>query len=179
MAIDWLSQLASKSKKFPQKKGSKENNFRQQKSNRNKEGGERGTAAQVCTTEGKGNGAVTLTQEQIEQLLRLLPQSSRSDNSGEEDFDNFAGKVSHSHSNVVCCSCSIGKTNEWILETGATDHMSPRHKHLVAPQLAQHKSHINLPDGRTNAITHTGDFETACGLKLKDVLCVPSFQFNL
>lgn len=38
---------------------------------------------------------------------------------------------------------------------------------------------INLPNGDTTCITHVGNIQLSCGLKLLNVLYVPNFHHNL
>ena len=67
---------------------------------------------------------VLLTPQQVDQLLKLLPQSSISSSSGtklnsetnEELNMNFAGNVT-----VLSSAYSY---HTWILDTGATDHIA-------------------------------------------------------
>ncbi|KAJ8425185.1 hypothetical protein Cgig2_004689 [Carnegiea gigantea] len=65
-----------RSKKFPQKKVNKEGS-KNQKFNKFKVGNEKRIAAQVESADSRSGGSVTLTQQQIEQLLKLLPQQSK------------------------------------------------------------------------------------------------------
>jgi len=126
-----------KGKKFPQKKLPKNNS-------RNVQGK---TAANVETTSYKSSeGGLSFTAQQIEQLLRLLPNSSKASTESEEDDleQSFAGNV--------YCSCASTKTTEWIIDTG--DHVN-----------------INLPDGSVARITHKGQVRLDNKLVLKNPLC--------
>ena len=109
----------------------------------------------------------------MEQLLKLLPQPSRTSTEPEdEEMDqSFAGNV--------YCSCASTKTPEWILNTGATDHMTPVCKNLVEVEECKDSMHINLPDGSLAQITHKGQVHLANNLVLRNTLCVSSFRFNL
>ncbi|KAL2933741.1 Retrovirus-related Pol polyprotein from transposon TNT 1-94, partial [Bienertia sinuspersici] len=118
---------------------------------------------------------VSLTTQQIEKLLKLLPPESKTSKSGydtEEEMDtNFAGMIScYNVSSVV---------NKWILDSGASDHMVSScdlfEHYIITPNNAK----INLPNGKTAAITHVGTVLLNCGLTLKNVLCVPEFKHNL
>ncbi|KAJ8433332.1 hypothetical protein Cgig2_023796 [Carnegiea gigantea] len=128
-----------RSKKFPQKKVNKEGS-KNQKFNKFKVGNEKRTAAQVESADSRSGGSVTLTQQQIEQLLKLLPQQSKQGEDSEEDYEDFAGNA--------FCSCISSRTDAWILDTGATDHMSPVYKMFTNPKISKQKPHINMPDGK-------------------------------
>ena len=70
------------------------------------------------------------------------------------------------------------KANEWIIDTGASDHMV----HSVSC-LSSITSTINtfvyLPNGEKALVTHIGTVHISDQLTLYGVLCVPSFTFNL
>lgn len=104
--------------------------------------------------------------------MKLIPQSSRaSTEPSEEGIDeNFAGDV--------FCSCASTKIGEWILDTGATNHMTPVCKNLVQPQSCI-DIYINLPDGSLAPITHRELVLLANDLELKNILCAPTFKFNI
>ena len=153
-----------KSKKFPQTMMFKENT----KVLKGR------TAAHVDSAKPKlTEGGLSLTSQQVEQLLKLLPLPSKASTEYEEDElePSFAGNV--------YCSCASTKTTEWILDTGASDHMTPRYQNLHKVESCTEVMHINLPDGSMAQITHKGHVGLANKLLLKNGLCVPSFKFNL
>ena len=92
--------------------------------NRSKGGPEKRTAAHVERVDYKNiGGAITLPKQQIEQLLKLLPQLSEQREESEDEYEDFAG-------NAFCPYVSI-RTNAWIRDTGAIDHMSPIYKNFI------------------------------------------------
>ena len=66
----------------------------------------------------------------------------------------------------------------WILDTGATDHMvhSLRKFTSITSSI---NTYIHLPNGEKVLATHIGTVQVTTSLLLTDVLCVPSFSFNL
>ena len=76
----------------------------------------------IIAGSGSGGGT-TLTQQQIDPLQKLLPSASSTSNKSSsydtnEEIDyNFAG--------ITYCSCAESTSAAWILDTGATDHMTP------------------------------------------------------
>ena len=68
---------------------------------------------------------------------------------------------------------TVFKSNSWIIDTGATDHMV----HSVS-QLTTITSIVNtyvyLPNGNQALVIHVGTVHISSTLVLKDVLCVPS-----
>ena len=69
-------------------------------------------------------------------------------------------------------------TNTWILDTGATDHMVHSLSKFTTITSAIH-TYIHLPNGEKALATHVGSVQVTATLLLTDVLCVPSFSFNL
>lgn len=116
-----------------------------------------------------------ITQNQIEQLLRLLPQSikqARFQSNIEDEIDvNFAGNLS--------ISCVVAMTQEWIIESRATYHMSSILENVQHTISLTVKSLINLPNGTTSEISHVGHTTLADGIRLQYVYHVPCFKFNL
>jgi predicted aspartyl protease len=70
------------------------------------------------------------------------------------------------------------QNTSWIIDTGATDYMvsSPS---LFTSITAIVSTHVNLPNGSIAAVTHIGTIKLSEILTLTEVLCVPSFTFNL
>lgn len=67
----------------------------------------------------------------------------------------------------------------WIVDSGASDHMTADVNLLVNVKHASKNLTINLPTGDVSHITHVGDVRLKCGLILHNVLVVPQFQHNL
>jgi hypothetical protein len=68
--------------------------------------------------------------------------------------------------------------HSWIIDTGATDHMMGS-IHFLTTITAIVSSHVNLPNGQKALVTHIGTVRLSSTLVLTNVLCVPSFSFNL
>jgi hypothetical protein len=73
---------------------------------------------------------------------------------------------------------STSKSTPWIIDTGATDHM------INCPSLfttitAVVSTYVKLPNGSVVSVTHIGTVVILANLTLTEVLCVPSFTFNL
>nr|GEX59723.1 integrase, catalytic core [Tanacetum cinerariifolium] len=82
-----------------------------------------------------------------------------------------------------CMLCLSAATNStlyyWILDTGATDHMTPHSKSILRAKILKNMPEITLPNGQSSVITKTRQVKLNNGIVLKDVLCVPSFKFSL
>ena len=67
----------------------------------------------------------------------------------------------------------------WILDSGASEHMSSECSLLHDLSLLDYPMMISLPDGTQVKVTHKGKLRVADGLSLDNVLLVPQFKFNL
>jgi hypothetical protein len=67
---------------------------------------------------------------------------------------------------------------EWVIDTGATDHMVTSTTFFTIKTIV-HDISVNLPNGQSVVVTHIGTIHLTSSLILHDVLCVPSFDFNL
>ena len=66
----------------------------------------------------------------------------------------------------------------WVLDTGATDHFVCS-VDLLTSITATMQSLVQLPNGESAQVTHIGTVTLSSSLTLTNVLCVPSFSFNL
>ncbi|XP_030941568.1 uncharacterized protein LOC115966477 [Quercus lobata] len=66
----------------------------------------------------------------------------------------------------------------WVLDTGATDHFVCS-VDLLTSITATIQSLVHLPNGESAQVTHIGTVVLSPSLTLTNVLCVPSFSFNL
>lgn len=114
----------------------------------------------------------TITSQQLEQLLKLLPTTSRGGDTDEEIDGLYAGMVS-------CHFVDSIKNKEWIIDSGASDHMTGMYEILRDVGESQNTPKINLPTGETSLITHSGNVKLNNNMELKKVLCVPTFKHNL
>jgi hypothetical protein len=66
----------------------------------------------------------------------------------------------------------------WIIDTGATDHMICTVS-LFTTITAEVSQKVRLPNGQFASVTHIGTVRISESFILTDVLCIPSFSFNL
>ena len=94
-------------------------------------------------------------------------------------FANFAGtQVFIGFSSIYCLS-QHGQQATWIVDTGASDHMSydlTLFDKLVSLQKAVY---VTLPDGSVKSVTLRGNVKLDNNFILQRVLYVPEFKFNL
>ncbi len=66
----------------------------------------------------------------------------------------------------------------WVIDTSATDHMVYSTK-FFTEITSTHHTGVELPNGEFVLVTQIGTIQISNSLILFDVLCVPSFSFNL
>ena len=80
----------------------------------------------------------------------------------------FSSTVNTSHINPI----------DWILDSGATDHMVHSLTFLKTITTSV-QFFVRLPNGDMAKVTHIGTVQVSASLILENVLCIPSFSFNL
>jgi len=77
------------------------------------------------------------------------------------------------------CLLSTKPELSWIVDSGASNHITP-HLHLFKSYTPViHGCFITMPNGKKVQIKHIGRVELSTNLTLHDVLHEPDFQFNL
>lgn len=74
----------------------------------------------------------------------------------------------------MCKSVTI---NDWVVDSGATDHIIPFFSLLEHPRPIN--AIIHLPNGNTSSSAHLSSITLHSNIKLHNVLCVPTFHYNL
>ena len=85
--------------------------------------------------------------------------------------------MTHLLGKFICLSSSLECT-PWIIDSGATDHMvcSPSYFTYSTPVKNQT---VKLPNGSLVPVTHIGSINFSSQFTLTNVMCVPTFHFNL
>jgi hypothetical protein len=86
----------------------------------------------------------------------------------------FASALSLTHSTPFTNSIKA----PWIIDTGATDHMICSTSFFTHITSVVSKT-VRLPNGQHASVTHIGTIKISDSFILNDVLCIPSFSFNL
>lgn len=118
---------------------------------------------------------VAFTPQQLEQLLKLLPYNALQSlkcTESDEELDNILSRM-------VSSNVAVKEHKPWIVDSGASDHMTSSVDLLTNIKIAAGGFTISLPTGDVSSITHVGDAQLKCGLLLKNVLVVPKFKHNL
>ena len=81
--------------------------------------------------------------------------------------------------NLTGISLSCSYKSVWIIDSGATNHVSSSLNLFSSYSTCSKHSTLKLPDGTNHLITHVGTVTLSPTLCLTNVLFVPTFQFNL
>ena len=69
-------------------------------------------------------------------------------------------------------------SNTWVINTGASDHIVCSMK-LLTSYIEISRAMVELPNGEATIVTHIGTIHLSSHITLTNVICVPSFTFNL
>lgn len=84
-----------------------------------------------------------------------------------------------SYPSMVSCYFAGCVKNEWIIDFGASDHMTGSFDALIDHVESKNNPHINLPNWRSVKYITTGNVKLKNEIELKNVLYVPAFKHNL
>ncbi|GJX70984.1 hypothetical protein Tco_0308155 [Tanacetum coccineum] len=96
-------------------------------------------------------------------------------------------EVGTSHAGIIClftasfalfCYPNMNIKQDWVNDTGASDHMSPNLKLFISTKTLKQPIIVHLPDGSFKTVTIVGEVQLTPHLILKDVFYVPEFQLN-
>ncbi|XP_074318809.1 uncharacterized protein LOC141655639 [Silene latifolia] len=90
---------------------------------------------------------------------------------------NFAGKILAS--NAVISPKSKTNVVEWILDSGASDHMSSQRHLFTNIRKLKTPVMVDLPDGSTKLVNFVGDVRISPKITLHETLFIPDFKHSL
>ncbi|XP_074362752.1 uncharacterized protein LOC141703032 [Apium graveolens] len=117
---------------------------------------------------------VTITESQLQQLLQLLPNASKSVSKSDTDDE-----LDLSFSGMAFCGVISQVSDKWIMDSDASDHIVSTISHLTNVRCAPANCVIKLPTGESASISHIGELQLKNKLWLRNVLFVPRFKHNL
>ena len=98
--------------------------------------------------------------------------------SGTTQSLSFTPTLRHSTFSAKIVDREVIHATDWVIDTGATDHMV--HSITCFTSItATLNTYVNLPNGEVVSVTHISTVKISERLTLHNVLCVPSFSFNL
>ena len=116
-----------------------------------------------------------------------LLQQFQTDSSGEDSKNNaepskFAGTILCTSSidfGISSCKCFRSSIDLWIIDSGASNHMTYNKSSLTNIQTLPYLILVSLPNGYKVKVTEYGDVHISSKMVLNKVLQVPSFKYNL
>ena len=124
-------------------------------------------------TAGHPSGHHPLTTEHYNQLLCFVNKQNMEITHSEDNTQAgfLAGKS--------FCFLTANLGLRWIIDSGATDHITP-HLHLFHSYTVITKAcFITMPNGKHVQVKHIGTIVLSPSITLQEVLHVPDFQLNL
>ncbi|KAK9673116.1 hypothetical protein RND81_12G147300 [Saponaria officinalis] len=115
-----------------------------------------------------------------QEMMKMVNSPTAQKNSGSvtDAAINFAGNTTDSLSNVVDTD-SIMPLDCWIIDSGATDHMTSEKRMFCALRTLSKPISVGLPDGTRKIVKGKGDVIIHPSIMLKDVLYLSDFKHNL
>uniref|UniRef100_A0A803LR03 Uncharacterized protein n=1 Tax=Chenopodium quinoa TaxID=63459 RepID=A0A803LR03_CHEQI len=110
------------------------------------------------------SSALPFNASQLEQLVNMWPNVGKSAGTGQEEDD-----LDFTYAGMVSCHFVNAASTAWIIDSGASDHMTCNLKVLENAEKCRSEAKINLPTGHTSGITHKGCVSLKNGIKLKEV----------
>ncbi|XP_060212195.1 uncharacterized protein LOC132639793 [Lycium barbarum] len=131
----------------------------------------------------------SLTKEQYSQLLTFLNNNFPQGNT-RQDPGNFISGAVNLAGRIACYSsmtkigelsyvCKTLSANSWIIDSGATNHMTYNKALLTNIITLAYPFFVTLPNGYKVRVTEAGNVYLSSTLTLCNVLFVLSFKFNL
>ncbi|XP_074372026.1 uncharacterized protein LOC141712832 [Apium graveolens] len=150
------------------------------------------TTPSESVTAVKAPDTARFTNAQCQQLMTMIQSSFKELSATNSNVASTSGMNSqwptsntstpHMAGNVIHFVCHTKskhtlKSNMWIIDSGATDHITP-HFHLLQ-DVHTTNSVLHLPNGQYTAVTYIGNVALHTNIVLTDMLYVPSFNYNL
>lgn len=95
---------------------------------------------------------------------------------------NFASIIACTSSitfDKLSCECYKAKVDLWVLDSGASHHMTFNKKHLTNILTLPYPLLVRLPNGYRVKVTDVGNVQLTPQITLYKVLSDPSFTYNL
>ncbi|KAJ9561432.1 hypothetical protein OSB04_006592 [Centaurea solstitialis] len=76
-------------------------------------------------------------------------------------------------------TCLLSSTSEWVIDSGASDHMTGNPTLFSTFDKHMSPSHVTIADGSASSVLGSGTIELTPSVSLSYVLSLPKFSFNL
>ncbi|XP_065861183.1 uncharacterized protein [Euphorbia lathyris] len=136
-------------------------------------------------------GFAQLVQNEVQKLMKSKGKMNRGDDGTSSsptplaNFSGFAGtifpSIFNANMNINSFSTSVFTSDfpYWIIDTGATSHMSSHLTQFTHYKSTNSNNMVHLPDGSKSIIKHVGLVTIGPNFTLQNVLHIPTFTHNL
>ncbi|VFR01170.1 unnamed protein product [Cuscuta campestris] len=124
---------------------------------------------------------MSLTSSQYNQLIAMLNKETFHD-AGDKSVPGFlsANMACNDHlASIASCFLSSCNKIQWIIDSGASDHITPHLTSFSTYKPINKSCFITIPNGQKASVLHIGNVILQNGIELLDVLHVPDFHYNL
>jgi len=122
-----------------------------------------------------------LVQALAQEMMKLVKGKQGMDmpSADSNAYAHFAGMVSTDPQSSISCAVLKGVLSSWIINTGASDHMTFNLDLFSTTTSLHNPVFVTLPDATLKTVTTIGNIPISSSLTLHDVLYVPDFKYNL
>ncbi|OIS98915.1 hypothetical protein A4A49_60859, partial [Nicotiana attenuata] len=141
------------------------------------------------TTDLDENQNVSLSREQYGQIMNLLQHFQAGNGAEHMNAGNSTNGAVNFAGIVVCtssidfgrlsCECFKNKTDSWILDSGASNHMTFNKSLLTNIVTLPYPLLVVLPNGYKVKVTEIGSATLVPDIILHRVMFIPFFKYNL
>ena len=118
----------------------------------------------------------TMVQALAQEMMKLMKgkQAANSQDEGFSAYAHFAGIVSPHCS--ICFAVPNNCSSSWIVDTGASDHITYDHTLFSSTTTLPKPTHVILPDRSIKSVTRVGQIPLQSNLVLQHVLYVQNLN---
>lgn len=131
------------------------------------------------------NKGMEVIHEQYNQILHMLGKTnlqgtSDMTTSSQGPINDSANSIQSSNTAGNSLKLTVG-THDWIVDSGATNHMTYKSDMLVQKKSIppNNSNQVYLPNGHTTTVTHTGSCNITEHDNIDNELVIPEFKNNL
>ena len=85
--------------------------------------------------------------QQVEHLLKLLPSTASNSSSIGNRSEDTDEELDYSFASIAVCLHAEHEYIDWVIDTGATDHMTSESRYLSSVKTVSY-THLTLPTNR-------------------------------
>ncbi|XP_071714667.1 uncharacterized protein [Rutidosis leptorrhynchoides] len=129
------------------------------------------------------NARMHQLQNQLNQVLLMMQSSQSAQSNDSNTFSAGTHRLIASHISVqkyrLIANVISHLTNAWVIDSGATDHVSTSLNLMHNIQHYSKPIYVTLPNGHNTKVTQYGSVNINSAITIHDVFYIPSFSYNL